>query len=241
MGLPEGSVGGVSGRRYAQFCFIARALDAVGDRWTLLVVRELLEGPRRYTDLMEGLPGIATDMLATRLRDLERTGVISKRTLPPPAGARVYELTELGRELEPVMRALTVWGTRLPDGQQHDDAFQARWLVHPLRTMFRPEKAAGTSLSVRFDVDGDTLDLTVDDGTLATVDGELAVPDVVVTASAETLGAVLADPRRAARAVADGRLRTNGTARALGRFRAVFGLDARTARQSSGVSRPARR
>jgi DNA-binding HxlR family transcriptional regulator len=101
-------------RTYGDSCGIARALDRVGERWALLVVRELTLGPKRFTDLRDGLPGIGPDVLAQRLRDLEGAGVIRRRKLPPPAAARVYELTEWGTELEPVLLALGRWGSRAP-------------------------------------------------------------------------------------------------------------------------------
>src|SRR3954452_10567314 len=99
-------------RTYGDRCGIARALDAVGERWALLVVRELLLGPKRFTDLRAGLPTLGPDVLAQRLRDLEAAGIVARRTLPPPAGSRVYELTERGQELEPVLLALGRWGSR---------------------------------------------------------------------------------------------------------------------------------
>ena len=99
-------------KHYDQYCPAANALDVVGDRWALLVARELMQGPKRYTDLAEGLPGIGTNILAARLRDLETAGVITKKTLPPPAASRVYELTDYGLELKPVMRELALWGAR---------------------------------------------------------------------------------------------------------------------------------
>ena len=99
-------------KKYDQYCPMAHALEMVGERWTLLVVRELLHGPKRYTDLADRLPGIGTNILAARLRDLEAGGVVAKRTLPPPAASKVYELTEYGVELKPVMRELARWGAR---------------------------------------------------------------------------------------------------------------------------------
>src|SRR3982074_1706623 len=99
-----------SKRTYGDPCGIARALDLVGERWALLVVRELVLGPKRFTDLRAGLPNLSPDVLAQRLRDLERTGIVSRRTLPPPAGSRVYELTDRGRELEPGGRGPGRWG-----------------------------------------------------------------------------------------------------------------------------------
>jgi DNA-binding HxlR family transcriptional regulator len=119
-------------RSYDQYCSAARALDLVGDRWTLLIVRELLAGPRRYTDLHADLPGVSTDVLASRLKDMERDGLATRRRLPPPGAAYVYELSDRGRELLPVLQALGRWGeaelgTRLPT-----DAVRAHWFALPL-------------------------------------------------------------------------------------------------------------
>src|ERR687884_1369381 len=100
----------MTARSYRQFCGIARALDLVGERWALLVVRELVIGPKRFTDLRQGLPGIATNVLSQRLRQLERDGVVARRTLPPPAASTVYELSDYGQELVPILLALGRWG-----------------------------------------------------------------------------------------------------------------------------------
>ncbi|MFI8930014.1 winged helix-turn-helix transcriptional regulator [Streptomyces sp. NPDC053474] len=119
-------------RSYDQFCAAARALDAVGDRWTLLIVRELLLGPRRYTDLHADLPGVSTDVLASRLKDLEQSGLATRRRLPPPAAASVYELTARGRELTPVLRALAAWGAPELAERRPTDAVRAHWFALPL-------------------------------------------------------------------------------------------------------------
>lgn len=119
-------------RSYDQYCAAARALDAVGDRWTLLIVRELLAGPRRYTDLHADLPGVSTDMLAGRLKDMEGAELVTRRRLPPPASAYVYELTDRGRELLPVLRALAAWGAPALDEPRPTDAVRAHWFAIPL-------------------------------------------------------------------------------------------------------------
>ncbi|MGA4838808.1 winged helix-turn-helix transcriptional regulator [Streptomyces sp. G45] len=119
-------------RSYDQFCAAARALDAVGDRWTLLIVRELLVGPRRYTDLHADLPGVSTDVLASRLKDMEQAGLTTRRKLPPPASAYVYELTDRGRELLPVLRALAAWGAPDLAERRPTDAVRAHWFALPL-------------------------------------------------------------------------------------------------------------
>src|ERR671931_479526 len=107
--------GGRTGRSYLQYAAVARGLDVVGERWTLLIVRDLLLGPKRYKDLLDGLPGIGTNLLAARLRALEKVGLVRRTVLPPPAGSAVYELTESGWELEPVVIALGRWGVRFMD------------------------------------------------------------------------------------------------------------------------------
>ncbi|MFJ3811277.1 winged helix-turn-helix transcriptional regulator [Streptomyces sp. NPDC090073] len=119
-------------RSYDQYCSAARALDLVGDRWTLLIVRELLAGPRRYTDLHADLPGVSTDVLASRLKDMERDGLTTRRRLPPPGAAYVYELTARGRELLPVLRALGSWGEAELGERRPTDAVRAHWFALPL-------------------------------------------------------------------------------------------------------------
>lgn len=119
-------------RSYDQYCSAARALDTVGDRWTLLIVRELLAGPRRYTDLHADLPGVSTDVLASRLKDMERDGLTTRRRLPPPGAAYVYELTPRGGALLPVLQALGAWGENELGERRPTDAVRAHWFALPL-------------------------------------------------------------------------------------------------------------
>jgi DNA-binding HxlR family transcriptional regulator len=125
-------------RGYDQYCPVARALDLVGDRWALLVVRELIHGPQRYTDLSEHLPGIGTNILAARLRDLEGAGIITKRTLPPPAASRVYEITDYGLELRPVIRELGLWGARSLGPPTDEDCLFPGWLENAMDILLVP-------------------------------------------------------------------------------------------------------
>jgi len=160
-------------RNYDQYCGIAHALDLIGDRWALLVVRELMRGPLRYTDLVERLPGIGTNILAARLRDLESGGVLTKRTLPPPAASRVYELTEYGQALKPALRELGLWGARSLGPPTHEEELFPGWLVNVLDTVLSPVAPAG-----RFE-------FRVRDEVASLVDGEaregpIEDPDVVV-------------------------------------------------------------
>jgi DNA-binding HxlR family transcriptional regulator len=173
-------------KRYEQYCPMAHALDLVGDRWALLVIRELMHGPKRYTDLVEHLHGIGTNILASRLRDLERNGVVARRTLPPPAASKVYELTDYGRELKPAMRELAVWGARsLGPPTAGDELFEG-WLSNAMDIVMAPlappgrfEFRAGPETASL--VDGDVLDGPIDD------------PDVVVAGEPEGIYALFVD------------------------------------------------
>jgi DNA-binding HxlR family transcriptional regulator len=165
-------------KRYDQYCGIAHALDLVGDRWALLVVRELMRGPKRYTDLAEHLPGIGTNILAARLRDLEEHGIVTKRKLPPPAASRVYELTDYGRGLKNVIRELAVWGVQSLGPPTDDDELYPGWLENALDTVVAPIAPPG-----RFE-------FRVDDEVASLVDGEtghgsIDEPDVVVEGDAQ--------------------------------------------------------
>ncbi len=120
-------------KRYGQRCPLARALDVVGDRWNLLVVRELMVGPRRYTDLLDGLPGIGTNILAARLRDLGEAGIVTRRSLPPPTAVTVYELTEAGRALGPSLTALRNWGAAYAPPPRGGDSMRPAWAAQAVR------------------------------------------------------------------------------------------------------------
>ncbi|HEU5033031.1 MAG TPA: winged helix-turn-helix transcriptional regulator [Spirillospora sp.] len=144
----------VGPRRYDDPCGIARALNAVGERWALLVVRELLFGPKRFAALSRGLPGMSQNVLAQRLRDLEEGGIVRRRTLGPPASTRVYELTPRGLELEPVLLALADWGSKDPL-DAHDAEMSVDAMMLALKTTFDPTAAPALDLRValRFDDD----------------------------------------------------------------------------------------
>lgn len=211
-------------RTYGQYCAVARALDVVGQRWTLLLVRELLIGPKRYTDLLDGLPGIGTNLLAERLKELESHGVIRKRRLPPPAGSDVYELTEFGRRLEPAVIALGQWGISLLGQPDPDEAFQPGWLVLATRIAFRPEAAAGVRETYELRVDEEVFHLEVEDGVLRVGHGHADDPDLVLMADSNTFLAVVARQRSLQAAVDSDELELEGHADALARFDRIFGL-----------------
>ncbi|WEO94455.1 winged helix-turn-helix transcriptional regulator [Streptomyces sp. FXJ1.172] len=138
-------------RSYDQYCSAARALDLVGDRWTLLIVRELLAGPRRYTDLHADLPGVSTDVLASRLKDMEQAGLATRRRLSPPGAAFVYELTGRGRELLPVLQALSAWGAPELGERRPTDAVRAHWFALPLLRSLREAGAGEALVEVRLE------------------------------------------------------------------------------------------
>ena len=129
-------------KRYGQYCPVAHSLDLVGERWSLLVVRELMEGPKRYTDLVDGLPGIGTNILASRLKDLEAGGIVQKTKLPPPAASTVYELTQCGHDLRPVLHELARWGARTL-GPPPLDALRPGWLKNALEIALSPAVTEG--------------------------------------------------------------------------------------------------
>jgi len=167
-------------KHYDQYCPVAHALDVVGDRWALLLIRELLQGPKRYTDLTDGLPGIGTNILAARLRDLETAGIVAKKTLPPPAASRVYELTDYGLALKPVMKELALWGARSLGPPTAGDELFPGWLICPVDMILAPVAPAG-----RFEFRvGDEITSLVD-GVAST--GPIDDPDVVVEGDAEGL------------------------------------------------------
>ncbi|WP_327656882.1 winged helix-turn-helix transcriptional regulator [Streptomyces sp. NBC_00483] len=195
-------------RSYDQYCAAARALDAVGDRWTLLIVRELLAGARRYTDLHADLPGVSTDMLATRLKGMERDGIAVRRRLPPPASVYVYELTPRGRELLPVLQALGEWGAPGLAERRPTDAVRAHWLALPLS---RQLEALGESGAVEVRVDEGVFHVRLGGepvyGEGAYPDGE---PDVRLTLEAEVCGEVARGAVGLVEAVRGGRVAVVG-------------------------------
>jgi DNA-binding HxlR family transcriptional regulator len=166
---------------YREFCTVARALDVVGERWALLVVRELLLGPRRYTDLRQGLPGIGTNVLAARLRQLEAAGIVERKQLPPPAPATVYELTDRGRGLRPVLDELARWA--LPDlgAPRRDDAVESRWFLLGLAATISPEHGL-TGTSFELHIGDEAYGLTAEDGRFNLSHRAPARPTATITA-----------------------------------------------------------
>lgn len=173
-------------RTYGDRCGVARALDVVGERWALLVVRELLLGPKRFSDLRTGLPRVSPDVLTQRLRELEAADVLRQRTLPPPAASNVYELTPRGRELEPVVLSLGRWGSIAP-AVAEDAPLGVDAVVVALRTLFDPLGAQGFRATVELRLGADRFRAVVSDGALDVVRGTADAPDAAIESAPSAL------------------------------------------------------
>jgi DNA-binding HxlR family transcriptional regulator len=170
-------------RSYRQYCAMAKALDVVGDRWTLLIVRELLlRDGLRYTDLLAGLPGIATNLLADRLRELEHAGVVAREDAPPPVATTLYHLTPRGQALRPVLKALGRWGGPLLAGAADDDAFLGHWLALPAEVLLGDRLTAGPPLTIELRAEaGQPVTITAADGQVSARVGSTDQPDLRIS------------------------------------------------------------
>lgn len=197
-------------RSYDHHCPIARALDAVGDRWALLVVRELMAGPRRYTDLHADLPGVSTDMLAARLRDLEKQGVVHRRTMAPPAPAKLYELTERGRRLLPVLTELAAWGGDDLDEPRPTDAVRAHWFAIPLLRALERVDFGGATGEIEVCLPEGVIHVSIADDGLTFADGHAREPDATLLVSAAARTAIARGEAGVAECIARGALEVTG-------------------------------
>lgn len=213
-------------RTYGDGCAIAHGLDLVGDRWALLVVRELLLGPKRYTDLRRGLPNASPNVLSERLRELEAAGVITKRKLPPPVGARVYELTGWGRELEPIVVSLGHWGARSTSGPS-DAPIGVDSVILALRSRFDPDAAGSLRATYVLLFDDDRFVVDVGNGAIELVRGDAERSDSTIEADPGTLAAVIWGGCTLAAARRAGGLRIEGDVAAVKRFVGLFSTASR--------------
>lgn len=213
-------------RSYNDLCGLAHALDLIGERWALLVIRELLLGPRRYSDLHAELPGISSNILAQRLDGLVTTGVATQRTLPPPAGSTVYELTDWGWQLEPVVLQLGRWGARSP-GHPAGDHLSAVSMILSLRTNFDPDAADTDDLLLELVMNQEQFHVRATRGMLSTGRGhgdDARSPDAVVTTAPMTLAVLLYGTGELDRAVENGDIALDGHTAAVQRFLTWFAL-----------------
>jgi DNA-binding HxlR family transcriptional regulator len=223
-------------RSYGDGCGVARALDVVGERWALLTVRELLLGPKRFTDLREGLPHVSPDVLSQRLRELERDGIVVRRKLAPPAGSRVYDLTDRGRELEPVVLALGRWGSTSPfppgePGLGVDSAILA------LRTLFDPSAADDLAATYELRLADQPFSARIADGRLEVARGGVEQPDAVIETDTGTLSALLWHERRLPEALRSGDVEIKGSRSAVERFLRLFPLPSAERQGRAGPKR----
>ena len=179
-------------RTYGQYCSIAKALDVIGDRWTILIIRELLiRGACRYTDLKNGLPGIATNLLSDRIRELESAGLIRREDAPPPVAATVFQLTETGGQLQPVVDAIARWGVRYMTEPADGDQFRGHWFAFPASYFLRDRDPGGPPVSIELRTASDPVVIEVSGGSATTRLGTAAAPDLVLRGEPQLILALL--------------------------------------------------
>lgn len=211
-------------RRFEDACAAAHGLDLLGERWALLVVRELMLGPKRFTDLRAGLPGLSANVLTQRLEALEEAGVVQRRRLPPPASAQVYELTPWGYEAEPILQAMGRWAARSP---QHDVTLPlgATSLMLSMRTLFDARHAAGTDLRIGFRTGAESFLGEVRDGRLSLERAPATLAaDAVLAGTPPAIAALLYGGVPLAALEADGALTVQGDRAAVARWTGLFPL-----------------
>jgi DNA-binding HxlR family transcriptional regulator len=208
-------------RPYGDRCGIARALDRVGERWSLMIVRELILGPKRFTDLRAGLPLIGADVLSQRLRELEETGVLHQRRLPPPAAINVYELTPRGRELEPVLLALGRWGSAEPVDAEAE-TFGPDSAMLALKTMFTARHADGLEAEYQLRISGQPFRAAVASGEFELQRGEAVTPLLELVTDPGTLAAIVWHGVALEHAIDDGSLALSGAIADAERFVGLF-------------------
>jgi DNA-binding HxlR family transcriptional regulator len=206
-------------RSYGQYCAVAKALDVVGDRWNLLIVRELLlRDGCRYVDLLHGLPGIATNLLASRLRDLEQAGVVSREEAPPPIATTLFRLTERGEQLGPVLIELARWGMPSMGHQAENETFRGHWAAVMARLFPDDQAPDGPAVKIELRTGEETTTLEVAAGTVQSKAGGAGDPDLSLTGPAPLLLGVVAGKLDVAQAQARG-LEVDGDPRVLERLR----------------------
>ncbi len=207
------------------FIFLAYALDIVGERWTLLIIRELMAGPRRFKDLIAGLPDISTNLLAERLKHLEQQGLLCRRVLPPPAGSTVYQLTSLGYELEKTLLELGKWGSQfVPPSPEGATLLPVGSYALTLKTFFRPELAQDLNETYELHVDQEVLHVQIKAGEIQVQQGEAHKADVIFYTDISSYLELLQRKIEPEKAIAGGLIRIKGDPATLNRFLDLCGL-----------------
>src|SRR5688500_11573671 len=208
--------------RYQQYCALARALDVVGDRWTLLIVRELVPGPRRFTDLLDGLPGVSRNLLTERLRVLERDGIVTRQDLPPPVARQVYSLTDDGRDLAAAVGPLITWGARRLGDRAPTDSFHPRWAAVGMSILADRDAASDVRETYQFVVGRWAFHFVIDDGTIDLRDGHADEPAVTWTTDEETWSQIASGTLTPSDALDTGALTVEGDVKAAKRLGKIF-------------------
>lgn len=212
-----------SKRNYDDGCAMAQALNLVGERWALLVVRELVLGPKRFTDLRKDMPGISSNVLSQRLDELEQAGVVQRRRLAPPANAWVYELTDWGHDLEPIIGHLGRWGARSPH-LARGASLSVNSFVLSLRNMFDPAAADGVDVSIQLRLGDHHFHAEVADNAIEVSPGDATAPAATLESDPNILAAVFYDSLDLAEAVKAGDVSIEGDDQAVARFLTLFHL-----------------
>lgn len=215
-------------RTYGQFCGFSRALEMLGERWALLVIRDLLVGPKRFTDLLRGLPGIPTNVLTARLKELEHSGVVRRRVRSQPDRSIVYELTAYGLELEETVVCLSRWGAKSLDSPRPGETVTVDSMIMAMRTTFRPEAARGINVSYELHFGEIVLNVRIANGKLKVEPGPLTGADAVIEAG-PGIHALMAGELSAADAIKNGTARIKGSRKELARFAELFRIDPKPA------------
>lgn len=225
-------------RTYNQYCATARTLDLVGERWTLLLVRDLLTGPKRFGDLQKSLRGMGTGLLAARMKHLEREGLVEKVTLPPPARTPAYALTEAGRDLGPAVLALARWGTKWAMGERRDgETFHPGWAVLAMEAFVDPAAAEGVRAVYEFRVGEEVFHVRVADGTVEASHGPAQLPDATLVMDSEVLVALASGTTTLAGARKAKSVAVSGDREALRRLRVLFRRPTQASRVASQEGR----
>jgi DNA-binding HxlR family transcriptional regulator/putative sterol carrier protein len=206
-------------RSYNQFCALACGLDVIGERWTLLIIRELLAGPRRFKDLLDGLPTISTNLLSDRLKCLEQQGILCRRVLPPPAGSAVYQLTALGQALEKSVLELGKWGSHfLPPSLEGVALPSLGAATLAIKAFFHPEQAQGVHETYELHLGNDVLQVRIEDGEIHAQQGQALKADVVFYADMQLFMGLFSGQLEPDEAISSGLIRIEGDPQALTRF-----------------------